>query len=178
MNNSFNRGEMYYAYFGYGIGSEQKGYRPVLIIQNDIGNKESNTVVVAAISSRTRDKAIIPTHYLLEAEGGLETPSIVLLEQIHTIDKQRLKKYIGKIDSQQQMGINFALAISLGLVDPISRSVQLHICDLCINHFFKNDKYELRKINAELEHGCNCVFCNYHKGHFYKITQKYGNKEQ
>ena len=80
MNRTYLRGDMYYADLGRGIGSEQEGYRPVLIIQNDTGNKHSPTVIVAAISSKVDAKAKLPTHYLLKAENGLELPSLVLME--------------------------------------------------------------------------------------------------
>lgn len=87
MNKTYLRGDMYYADLGRGIGSEQEGYRPVVIIQNNTGNKYSPTVIVAAISSKVDAKAKLPTHYLLKAESGLELPSLVLLEQLRTIDK-------------------------------------------------------------------------------------------
>ena len=79
MNRTYLRGDMYYADLGRGIGSEQEGYRPVLILQNNTGNKYSPTVIVAAISSKVDAKAKLPTHYLLQAENGLELPSLVLL---------------------------------------------------------------------------------------------------
>ena len=93
MNRTYLRGDMYYADLGRGIGSEQEGYRPVLILQNNTGNKYSPTVIVAAISSKVDAKAKLPTHYLLQAENGLELPSLVLLEQLRTIDKKRLGLY-------------------------------------------------------------------------------------
>lgn len=80
MNRTYLRGDMYYADLGRGIGSEQEGYRPVLILQNNTGNKYSPTVIVAAISSKVDAKAKLPTHYLLQAENGLELPSLVLLD--------------------------------------------------------------------------------------------------
>lgn len=100
MNKTYLRGDMYYADLGRGIGSEQEGYRPVLIIQNDTGNKHSPTVIVAAISSKVDAKAKLPTHYLLKAENGLELPSLVLMEQLRTIDKRRLETYIGHLEEQ------------------------------------------------------------------------------
>lgn len=109
------RGDMYYADLGRGIGSEQKGYRPVLIIQNNVGNKHSPTVIIAAITSRVGVKAKLPTHYFVNTESGLEAPSIVLLEQIRTIDKKRLDSYIGHLSDVHIDGIDKALAISVGL---------------------------------------------------------------
>ena len=106
MSRTYLRGDMYYADLGRGVGSEQEGYRPVLIIQNNTGNKYSTTVIVAAISSKVNAKAKLPTHYLLKAENGLELPSIVLLEQLRTIDKRRLENYIGRLDEYHIRRIN------------------------------------------------------------------------
>ena len=108
---------MYYADLGRGIGSEQEGYRPVLIIQNDTGNKHSPTVIVAAISSKVYAKAKLPTHYLLKAKNGLELPSLVLMEQLRTIDKRRLETYIGHLEEQHIRRLNRALAVSVGLIE-------------------------------------------------------------
>mgnify|MGYP000689277780 CR=1 FL=1 len=90
MDQTYLRGDLYYADLGRGLGSEQQGNRPVVIIQNDVGNRHSPTVIVAAISSKVGVKAKLPTHYYMEAGSGLVQPSIVLLEQIRTIDKRRL----------------------------------------------------------------------------------------
>ncbi len=115
MKKIYLRGDLYYADLGKGIGSEQKGYRPVLIIQNNIGNKHSPTVIIAAITSKVGIKAKLPTHYFVNTESGLEAPSIVLLEQIRTIDKKRLDSYIGHLNDVHIDGIDKALAISVGL---------------------------------------------------------------
>ena len=112
MNRTYLRGDMYYADLGRGIGSEQEGYRPVLILQNNTGNKYSPTVIVAAISSKVDAKAKLPTHYLLQAENGLELPSLVLLEQLRTIDKKRLGAYIGRLEEKHIRKINHTLAVS------------------------------------------------------------------
>lgn len=90
MNQTYLRGDMYYADLGQGIGSEQEGYRPVVIIQNNVGNKHSPTVIIASVTSKTDAKPKLPTHYYINAEDGLELPSIVLLEQLRTVDKRRL----------------------------------------------------------------------------------------
>lgn len=109
------RGDMYYADLGIGIGSEQSGYRPVLIIQNNVGNKHSPTVIIASITSRVGVKAKLPTHYFVNTESGLETPSIVLLEQLRTIDKKRLDLYIGHLSDEHMKQVNRAVCISLDL---------------------------------------------------------------
>ena len=115
MKGKILRGDIFYADLGRGIGSEQKGYRPVLIIQNNVGNKYSPTVIVASITSKVGVKAKLPTHYFVNTESGLEAPSVVLLEQIRTIDKKRLDSYIGHLSQKNIDGVNEALLISVGL---------------------------------------------------------------
>ena len=112
------RGDMFYADLSPVIGSEQGGIRPVLIIQNDLGNKYSPTVIAAAITSQM-GKSKLPTHIEIGPENTeLKTESIVLAEQIRTIDKSRLKEKIGHIDDESVMNkINSALGISFGLGD-------------------------------------------------------------
>ena len=110
------RGDMFYADLSPVVGSEQGGIRPVLIIQNDMGNKYSPTVIAAAITSQT-GKTKLPTHIAIHSENnGLKSDSIVLAEQIRTIDKSRLKEKIGHIDDENVIHkINNALGISFGL---------------------------------------------------------------
>ena len=109
------RGDIYYADFSPVVGSEQGGIRPVLVIQNDIGNKYSPTVIAAAITSQI-NKAKMPTHIELAAKDyGLNKDSVILLEQIRTIDKRRLREKIGRIDDGLMASVNNALSISFGL---------------------------------------------------------------
>ena len=110
------RGDMFYADLSPVVGSEQGGIRPVLIIQNDTGNRYSPTVIAAAITSQT-GKAKLPTHIEIGFEnGGLKSDSVILAEQIRTIDKSRLKEKIGHIDNRQIMEkVNDAIGISFGL---------------------------------------------------------------
>ncbi|EFE14180.1 type II toxin-antitoxin system PemK/MazF family toxin [Clostridium sp. M62/1] len=107
------RGEMYYANLDPVFGSEQSGFRPVLIIQNDIGNRYSPTVIVAPITTGTKTK--LPTHCYLYEGGEKTASSIVLLEQLRTLDKRRLKRYIGKLKKSSMNEVDRALAISVGL---------------------------------------------------------------
>ena len=112
---NIRRGDIFYADLSPVIGSEQGGVRPVLIVQNDVGNRFSPTVIAAAITSQ-RTKANLPTHIMLEAENtGLARDSIVLLEQIRTIDKHRLKERMGRLDTNAMTQIDQALSISFGL---------------------------------------------------------------
>ena len=109
------RGDIFYADLEPVRGSEQGGVRPVLIIQNDIGNKYSPTVIAAAITSQI-NKAKMPTHIELAAKDyGLNKDSVILLEQIRTIDKRRLREKIGRIDDGLMASVNNALSISFGL---------------------------------------------------------------
>ncbi|CAB1253255.1 endoribonuclease toxin [Ruminococcaceae bacterium BL-6] len=109
------RGDIFYADLSPVVGSEQGGVRPVLIVQNDVGNRFSPTVIAAAITSQ-RAKAHLPTHIMLNAETtGLARDSIVLLEQIRTIDKHRLKERMGRLDHASMSQIDQALSISFGL---------------------------------------------------------------
>ena len=113
------RGDIYYADLSPVVGSEQGGLRPVLIIQNDVGHKYSPTVIAAAITSKTT-KNKLPTHIGIEADltslgGGLLRNSVVLLEQVRTIDKQRLKEKMGHLDESVMKSVNEAIAVSFGL---------------------------------------------------------------
>jgi mRNA interferase MazF len=111
------RGDIFYADLNPVVGSEQGGNRPVLIIQNDVGNKYSPTVIIAAITSQL-DKTQLPTHVDLTSEDtGLDKDSVVLLEQVRTIDKQRLTQRIAHLDSDVMTRVNAGLEISLGLID-------------------------------------------------------------
>lgn len=115
MERIIKRGDIYYAELNPVIGSEQGGTRPVLIISNDIGNKHSPTVIIAAITSRVHTKAKLPTHTAVSNYEGLDKDSIILLEQIRTIDKQRLKQYMGMMPDNIMARVDKALAISVAL---------------------------------------------------------------
>lgn len=147
MNKTYLRGDMYYADLGRGIGSEQEGYRPVVIIQNNTGNKYSPTVIVAAISSKVDAKAKLPTHYLLKAESGLELPSLVLLEQLRTIDKKRLETYIGRLEEKHIRRIDHALAVSVGLIEEVPENLIMCLCPPGANNFYGTGSYYLRRVN-------------------------------
>ena len=112
---SVKRGDIYYADLSPVVGSEQGGLRPVLIIQNDVGNRYSPTVIAAAITSRM-GKTRLPTHIDVFAErAGLAKDSVILLEQIRTLDKRRLKEKMGHLDESLMREVNTAIAVSFGL---------------------------------------------------------------
>ena len=113
--NMVRRGDIYFADLSPVVGSEQGGMRPVLIVQNDTGNRHSPTVIAAAITSQT-GKARLPTHISLSAQGcGLSRDSVILLEQIRTIDKSRLRERMGRLDENTMQAVNNAISVSFGL---------------------------------------------------------------
>lgn len=116
MNSQIRRGDIYYADLSPVVGSEQGGLRPVLIIQNDVGNKYSPTVIAAAITSRM-SKTRLPTHIDIYAErAGLARDSVILLEQIRTLDKRRLRERMGHLDGEVMDRVNNAIAVSFGIM--------------------------------------------------------------
>jgi mRNA interferase MazF len=115
MTVTVKRGDIYYADLSPVVGSEQGGVRPVLIVQNDVGNKFSPTVIAAAITSQT-GKARLPTHINIAGGSvGLSKDSVILLEQIRTIDKRRLREHMGHLDDANMALVNDAIAVSFGL---------------------------------------------------------------
>lgn len=176
MNNTYLRGEVYRADLNPVVGSEQGGERPVVILQNDVGNRYSPTVIVAAITSRTDDKSKLPTHYYMSDEIPLEPPSVVLLEQIRTIDKQRLKEYICKLTDEQMRGIEDALKISFGLCKPKKKHIDIEnkpadtpemilcLCNTCANDFFGTGAFLLCRANPKQTHKEKCDYCNMRMG--------------
>lgn len=120
MRKAIRRGDLFYADLNPVVGSEQGGIRPVLVIQNDVGNHFSPTVGAAAITSR-KAKNSLPTHILLENVPGLAPTSLLLLEQLRTIDRKRLRGYIGRISKEKMLEVDAALAISIGIGYPNER---------------------------------------------------------
>ena len=117
-NWNYHRGDIYLVDLGTNIGSEQGGCRPVLLVQNDIGNHFGPTLIVAPVSSRYWKKSKQPTHTLIEGIQNLSSPSVVLTEQLLTIDKVRVMKYLGKVQEDQMQNVNKAVMVSLGLKQP------------------------------------------------------------
>ena len=162
MSKTYLRGDLYYADLGHGIGSEQKGTRPVVIIQNNVGNKHSPTVIIAAVTSKANVKAKLPTHYYLDAGNGLVQPSLVLLEQIRTVDEEHIR------------GINHALAISIGLIEPVPPKLTLCLCDACADAFRGTGAFVLREAAQGQAEEKVCVYCGQRPGIEYVVTPKGG----
>lgn len=133
MGIQIRRGDVFYADLNPAIGSEQGGIRPVLVIQNNLGNQFSPTVLIAPITSKVAKKVNLPTHCKIEGEF-LELDSMVLLEQIRTIDKTRLGKHLGRVDVKQMNSLGKAIKISTGLIDPAKEKN-------------KNDRRRVRKFS-------------------------------
>lgn len=117
-NWNYRRGDIYLVDLGMNVGSEQGGCRPVLLLQNDVGNHFGPTLIVAPVTSRYWKKSKQPTHTLLEGIQNLNSPSVVLAEQLLTIDKMRVMKYLGKVPEEQMLAVDRAVKISLGLEPP------------------------------------------------------------
>ena len=171
MDGKYLRGEIYFAQLGTGIGSEQKGRRPVIIIQNDVGNKYSPTVIVAAITSEVKGKGDLPVHHMIGPVDGLKKDSYILLEQIRTIDKKRLDRYIGKIAEKHIIDIDNALAISIGL-NVTTEKKHLWLCDTCAKRLKSISVFSFEKNNNFVYKIKKCSFCNHRKGTLYKVSLK------
>ena len=172
MNRIYQRGDIYYADLGKGIGSEQAGYRPVVIIQNNTGNRFSPTVIVASITSRTATKAKLPTHVFIDKTSGLEQPSIVLLEQLRTIDKRRLETYIGHLEEQHIRRLNRALAVSVGLIEETPKNLIMCLCPACANNFYGTGSYYLRRVHPGRVEKDICTYCGQRPGFDYEVVKK------
>lgn len=120
------KGDIFYADLTPVIGSEQGGVRPVLIVQNNIGNRYSPTVIVAAVTSRI-GKRQLPTHVPLASISGLHRDSTVLLEQVRTIDRSRLLEYIGRIEPERLQAVDEAMTVSFGLENVTTPALQMHV---------------------------------------------------
>ena len=171
------RGQMYYADLDPVIGSEQGGNRPVLVIQNNIGNRHSPTIIIAPITTRVK-KLHQPTHIGVPPYFGLPQNSMVMLEQIRTIDKSRLGSYVGCFDE--------ALGISVGLHDLAGKEQKpyadeshdemhgemvLTLCGTCLRQFICSPEHIVRRINhAQAKEPC--MYCHVRDGYDYRIIHK------
>lgn len=115
MEDGINKGDLFYILIDGAVGSEQKGYRPAVIVQNNIGNQFSPTTIIVPLTKKINNKPNLPTHIILEASNYIEYDSVVLTEQIRTIDKSRLKEKIGHIDKDTMNLIDKKIEIALGI---------------------------------------------------------------
>ena len=150
--------------------TEQGGIRPVLIIQNDVGNCYSPTVIVAAITSKEKMK--LPTHIAIPEIEGLEMDSVVLLEQLRTLDKRRLENYVCTLDRTEMEKINKAIRRSTGIPKIIEKPLVVSLCHICAGYFYDVPEYYIRRVNPEQRNKGTCMFCNVRKGYDYYIGKK------
>lgn len=169
------RGDIYHADLNPIFGSEQGGYRPVLIIQNNVGNKYSPTVIVAAITSQPKTK--LPTHVPLQGIEGLEKHSVVLLEQVRTIDKRRLDDYVGTLDRQLMLRVDKALRSSTG-VKKLDKPILMCLCPVCAKPFCESREHYIKRADREQKAKERCMFCNVRQGYDYLIRKKYYNENK
>ena len=166
------RGDIYHADLNPILGSEQGGYRPVLIIQNNMGNKYSPTVIVAAITSQPKTK--LPTHVPLKEIAGLEKHSVVLLEQVRTIDKRRLDDYVGTLDRQLMLKVDKALRSSTG-VKKLDKPILMCLCPVCAKPFYESREHYIERADRGQKAKERCMFCNVRQGYDYLIRKKYNH---
>ena len=143
------RGDIYHADLDPVFGSEQGGYRPVLVIQNNIGNKYSPTVIVAAITSKEKMK--LPTHIAVPEMEGLEKDSVVLLEQLRTLDKRRLENYVCTLDRTEMEKINKAIRRSTGIPKIIEKPLVVSLCRVCAGNFYEVPGRYIRRMNPAMK---------------------------
>lgn len=169
------RGDVYYADLNPVIGSEQGGTRPVLVVQNNTGNRFSPTVIIAPITSRTK-KMVLPTHIgIPKGVGNLPSRSMVMLEQLRTIDKKRLIDYCGHLDEELMDYIGDALGISLGLSDDESDKpdeMQLCLCTTCARQFINSPDHVITRVDRWQTAHETCAYCDVRQGYDYRIIRK------
>lgn len=167
------RGNVFYADLEPVRGSEQGGYRPVLIIQNNRGNEYSPTVIIAAITSRPKTK--LPTHVPLAEMKGLEKDSVVLLEQVRTLDKKRLDDYICSLNRGQMLKVDEALRVSVG-IKKLDKPILLTLCPRCAKPFYESEEHYIKRADLHQNVKGECMFCNVRSGYDYLIRKKYNDK--
>lgn len=171
MEKPCSRGDLYLADLGEGVGAEQSGNRPVVVIQNDTGNRCSSTVIVAVITSRAVTAHHLPTHTYVGEECGLPQPSVILLEQLRTVDKQRLGRYIGHLNPLQLQNLDRALAASLDLSIPAAPLV-LCLCSVCANSFRHAGAYILQPLHLSQAEKSLCDCCGQRFGLDFSLFKK------
>lgn len=163
------RGDIYYADLNPVSGSEQGGNRPVVVVQNNIGNTHSPTVIVVPITS-SRQKSRLPTHVDISSSYGLEADSVILTEQIRTIDRSRIQEYIGHIGNDVAAKINKAISISVGISQYLSfeeETLTLSLCGRCEKTFSDSSRLVIKKPGQKYKSECD--FCGRSNGWLFSI---------
>ncbi len=169
---AIKRGSIFYLDLEIGIGSEQNGLRPVMIVQNDKGNTYSPTVIVVPITSKPK-KYYLPTHVFIGRQFGLPEDSMLLTEHIRTVDRKRLLGFIGIANADFMQKVDKALAISLGLYKGTEiKSFELCLCGTCLSNFFSTKDYEIRRIDPFQSVKETCTYCQQKAGYDYSIKTR------
>lgn len=168
MKKEVKRGELYFADLDPVIGSEQGGFRPALIIQNNTGNRYSNTVIAACVTSKLKSK--LPTHVPLVGMAGLPENSVILLEQIRTIDKSRLNAFVGSLNEKLMAQVDTALAISMGI--PKQAANVMTLCTHCYRQFNDSDAYLMRRVDYDQKYREPCTLCSVRSGYDFEVIKK------
>lgn len=173
MGSRILRGDVYLAELGAGIGYEQQGSTPVVIIQNDVGNLHSSNVIAAALSTSPGARARMPVHVLVHPADGMHGAAVVNLEQLRTLDKSRLTQYLGHLTQHDIDGLDRALRISVGL-EPEYRddSMLLTLCGICAESFFRNPAYRLCRADPCQTDTETCTVCNHRRGFDYIVQRR------
>ena len=166
MTQQINRGEVYYADLSPALGSEQDGYRPVLIVQNQMGNRHSPTTQVIPISTQIK-KTKLPTHVVISTFCGLEVESIALVEQLRTIDKSRLGEFVGEVASDELALVNEAMAASLGITTKRPAVWDITLCPKCKSNFEVAGRLLVRRGWSEVRETCD--YCQVSLGVTYGV---------
>ena len=174
MYKNMKRGDVYIADLEPIVGSEQGGVRPVLVVQNDLGNKSGSTVIVAAMTTSSR-KPNLPTHIALDNVKKLEKETTVLLEQIRTIDKARLKSHVVTLNEANMRKIDEALLISMGLNDIIHTPFRMFLCTECALRLNYSREYNTRRVDGSAARE-KCMQCYRRDGFYYDVVKTLDSK--
>jgi mRNA interferase MazF len=170
MEEKITRGDVFLANLDPIVGHEQGGYRPVVVIQNDVGNGHSPTTIVAAIT--TADKPQLPTHVPFRSADGIKTNSIILCEQIRTLDKSRLEGRLAHLSDHTMKAVDGALGISVGIKSEQKQDVgmELCLCPRCLQNFKNTEEYYVNRTKDDVRQQCD--YCGVRAGFTYSIKRK------
>lgn len=176
---TYRRGEIYYANLNPYQGSEQGGIRPVLLLQNNVANHYSPTVIAIPVTSRVDKKPFQPTHVILKKVPGLDGANLFMAEQIRTLDKHRLGRFVGRLSRDQMCKVDRAVCASLELNVPANErppgrdtASLMCLCPTCRNRFFDTGAYRIERADRNQREKEPCTYCQTRMGFDYYVTRK------
>ena len=170
MIDNIKRGEVYFCDLDPVLGSEQGGKRPVLVISNNTGNKYGPTVIVAAITSKP--KAKLPTHLPLSGVPGLHKTSVVLLEQLRTVDKSRFERRIASLGLMAMRLVDAGLALSIGIKHIPTEVMVMSLCRTCAQSFADSEGYHIVRADPDQMVKESCTICNVRNGFDFEVARR------